>query len=535
MKRAIVFLSCVAVITLLWPMDLIAQEGELKREFKETLLVDLAKFNTVTKVTSGMKLEKPGDIYLADVKASPNLRHIALVVVTFGNKWSVVLDGEMQRKFDAFDMSSLKFSPDGERLFYAAVKDTATGIEEIYTVVDSKPYGPYNILATALFSPDSKHVAYFASLENKWFFFQDMVQDRSRSYDDIASNRYIKYSPDSSRVAFGVKIGEKKHMVVDGVVSPELDGNGKVLFSPDSRRLAYSGHVGEDFFLIIDGVISPAYKRISEPCFSPDSKRICYSVEREGKLFVLVNDQESKPYDGMSENKWFSPDSKRLAFAASRGKDTFMVIDNVERPVSGWASMTTFSPDSSRIAYMLMDKKKNSYFAVDEALYGPFIGSVPAIFFSPDSSKVAFGVMVKKNKGYVMLDGVAGKTYRWIGDLCFSPDSQHLVYGARDKKTWYVVLDGKEIATHKDAGSFIFSPDSNHLLYAAQDKKGKSSIFVDGAEGQKYDQIFKPPTPKEQMSRNIIFDGPDSFHYMAMKGSKIYLVEEKIISAVPDS
>ena len=64
----------------------------------------------------------------------------------------------------------------------------------------------------------------------------------------------------------------------------------------------------------------------------------------------------------------------------------------------------------------------------------------------------------------------------------------------------------------------LFSPDSQHVAYAAI-KGDKQFVVVDGKEGTRYDGLS---------GKGIIFDSPDTFHYLAAKGNSIYLVEERM-------
>ena len=50
----------------------------------------------------------------------------------------------------------------------------------------------------------------------------------------------------------------------------------------------------------------------------------------------------------------------------------------------------------------------------------------------------------------------------------------------------------------------------------------KWSVVVDGKEGKEYDMILS------QGDVWIIFDSPDTLHYIAQKDNNIYLVEERI-------
>ena len=529
MKKAVVFILCVAAIALVWSAGAPAQDTVLKREAKETLLVNLEEFNTAAVSPGGVVLRGPDEVMVVDIDVSPNLRHVALLVEGTGFQ-AVVLDSEMQETYDEMGTNSLKFSPDGERLIYSAVNDTDAGTEEWYTVVDGVPYGPYKTVFRVGFSPDSKHTTWFACTEDKNFLVKDMVEDRNRLYTALGK---IQYSPDGRRMAFATMIGEKMCIVIDGAIGPEFDKIGYLVFSADSRRVAYMVFQGGKGFFVIDGVKSPAYDRINDLVFSPDSKHVCYGMNSEGKWWVVTDGKEEKAYDDISLKKWYSPDSERIAYWAREGKKQFMVINGVEKPVPGIAGGTTFSPDSGRIAYLVQEKKKIQV-VVDDTLYGPYRGAIQVIF-SPDSSKVAFMAMVKKNKVHVVLDGANGKTYKSVRDMIFSPDSLHLAYGAIKRKDWFVVLDGEEQTSYKEVGSIMFSPAGKHLLYMAKDHKDKVFIVVDGVEGTRYDTIFKTPTPKGQMSQHAIFDTPDSFHYLAMKGNKIYLVEEKVKDIVPGS
>ncbi len=69
-----------------------------------------------------------------------------------------------------------------------------------------------------------------------------------------------------------------------------------------------------------------------------------------------------------------------------------------------------------------------------------------------------------------------------------------------------------------------FSPDSKHLVYVASRHDGANNlvqyVVVDGSEGKPYDNIFIP--------RTVLFDSPDTFHYLAARKKDIYLAEETI-------
>jgi hypothetical protein len=60
-----------------------------------------------------------------------------------------------------------------------------------------------------------------------------------KAYDGILKSS-LAFSPDSRRIAYGAKIGEKWTVVVDGVERGNFDGvaSGSVSFSSDSGQVA---------------------------------------------------------------------------------------------------------------------------------------------------------------------------------------------------------------------------------------------------------------------------------------------------------
>jgi WD40 repeat protein len=475
MRKKIFIVLLQGIFVIMWSTILCAQNN-LSREARETVLFDL---------------ESLREYKFSNLRVSPDLLHFAIPVSTPDKKMAVFLDGEMQGKFDGIALAFVEFSPDSRRLIYPAVINKPDGSQDKYVVVNGKTYGPYADLLRPVFSSNGRHIYYFAREGGKFYFYKDMVRDETRFYEALITKDNILCSPNGERTAFAALVDGKARVVVDNNLGPEFEDTGKIVFSPDS-------------------------------------KRTCYSHKRGDKWYIMMDGEEAGPYDEVSSDKWFSPDSQKRAFWARKGNKYFMVVNDSEKPIPGIAGMTVFSSDSKRIAYLVSDEMGKKYHVVvDDDLLGSYKGIVPPQF-SPDSTKFAFGVMVNKNKAFVITNGNEGKTYRWVGDLSFSPNSKHLVYSARDKKNWYVVLNGEEIATYKEVGSFTFSEDSSHLAYFAVYKDGGATIVVDGLEGRKYDIIFKKPSKKFEMSQNVVFDTPSSFHYLAIKDNKIILVKEEL-------
>jgi len=86
-------------------------------------------------------------------------------------------------------------------------------------------------------------------------------------------------------------------VVLDGVAGPEHDGltsSGVMTFSPDGTRLAYAVKVGEKEAVVLDGKLGPVYTTIEDMTggfldstthvvFSADSKRAAWTASPAGR------------------------------------------------------------------------------------------------------------------------------------------------------------------------------------------------------------------------------------------------------------
>jgi len=176
----------------------------------------------------------------------------------------------------------------------------------------------------------------------------------------------------------------------------------------------------------------------------------------------------------------FSPDSQHFAYEASQDGQTFIVVDGIEGPKhDGYIYGFTFSPDGERYAYQLG---------------------------TDDNS-------------FLVIDGELQEEEDVRRRPIFSPDSQHIAYQPYDSEMDIVMLDGELVEKYDTIKYVKFSPDGNHLLVFAQDDDTWDDyVVVDGLPGEKFDEILP----------QIIFETDDSFHYMAIKGDEVYLIEQTI-------
>jgi hypothetical protein len=440
---------------------------------------------------------------------SPDSTHLAYVATT-GNKWFVVVDGKAGKQYDDIGGYSLAFSPDSTHFGYAASRGN-----KWFVVLDGKEGKEYDFIAGGLvFSPDGRHLAYVASTGNKNFVVLDEKEGREE-YDGIGGYS-LAFSPDSTHFGYAASRGNKWFVVVDGKEGKEYDGIGGYSF-----YFSYKGSVVENKKEIKKDALAPrpiipSGKMSQRPTTLPI---IYVNFARMGNKWL---------YDALIKDALvFSPDGRHLAYVARTGnKKSFVVVDGKEGK-----GYDFIAPGS--------------------------------IVFSPDSTHPAYAGRAG-NKWLVVVDGKEGKEFDLIaGDsIVFSPDSTHLAYGAKIANKWFVVVDGKEEekpyddgmmtteAAHREEaseaakvragsrepfmyytvvngkGKPIFSPDSKHVAYAAR-TGDKEFVVVGGKKGNQYDgkQYDAIVTI---LGGRIVFDSPDSLHYLVQEGSSIYLVKETI-------
>lgn len=180
--------------------------------------------------------------------------------------------------------------------------------------------------------------------------------------------------------------------------------------------------------------------------------------------------------------------------------------------------------------------KGNDYFVVWKGTVGRHYDGISNIIFSSDSKDIAYIAQRKMptscDKYLVVLNDKELGEYDGVANLQFAQDN-HLVYVVQIGNKWAVVMDGKKGKQYDYIGSFQVGgkyrlisekwlpvPNSLQLVYEAQ-IGNKWTVVADGKEGKLYDEIIAVD--------GVTFSSdPSGFHYYARRGSKVFLVEEKI-------
>jgi len=315
---------------------------------------------------------------------------------------------------------------------------------------------------------------------------------------------------DNRSAAYPVRHGTKWSVWRDGTAGELYDSVHSLTFSPDGRHFAYCGRRGKEKWLWVDDQIRKV-RGISPGSilYSPDSAHMLFKGGRFppgtniAKVFVVLDGKAGPEFDALSvSNQVFSPDSQRLAYVGSRRAENPQ--GKVPRVAAGRAEVF-FLED-----FVVVDGKESP--AYDDT-------SKQTLVFSPDSQHVAYGAK-RSGKCFVVVDGVEEKaTYDAIVNwsVRFSPDSRRLAYAALRNNQWLIIADHREGRPYDglDGRGILFSPDSKQLVYTAL-KGSKVVLVVDGVEKAEFD--FIAPA-------SVRFS-PDGRHlaYTARRGGRAMLV-----------
>jgi hypothetical protein len=329
-----------------------------------------------------------------------------------------------------------------------------------------------------------------------------------KEYDGVGA---IAVSPDGRRCAYGARVGEAWHMVVDGV--EESRGHASIqapLFSPDGAHLAYQALDGERRYLVVDGVASGGTTtRYRGYGFSADGTRLAFITDADdrdrGKLVVSdLGFKDQTVIDASASGLRVSEDASAVAAIASSGGKQQVVSVRFERPgdvrrgapgdaVSG----LVFGPGGSGPAYVMQRAGERYVVLADreEPLAEGEPQGLPAV---ADDGR-SLGLLVASSGGVGLRrffgeSGPAGASYEEAEGLVAGADGTY-AFAARRADGWFVVVGGHEGPVFDRVVTPTFSPDGRYVVYRAR-KEGRRFVVVAGLDGKTvrqhpyYDQVF---------------------------------------------
>jgi Tol biopolymer transport system component len=472
---------------------------------------------------------QPGASYddIGGLAWSADSQHLAYAAKT-GEKWCMVLDGKEGAPYDGF----------GEAWDYVPQYFPKTKYVG-YKLGERDPSGMIWL------SADGKHLAYAAKIGP-----QSVVVADGREGDKYDVIGELQMSADGQHVAYLAKKGGRQVAVVDGKEGPAYDGVGPLVLSAKGRA-AYVAFDGGKYFVVADGKEGARYDFIGlgELQISADNQHVLYTALKDHrtirggalKTVAVVDGQEGPEYDGISSLKAEAGHISyvgRTVFARAADDIEYLVIDGKIGPPNDPVHVLLTSPDGKSVVSILKkDRKDTMIVNGKEDPTFDAISSEPSAkpVFSPDSRHFAYvgrtggpgedfhghPIMndLETGNSTVVLDGKVGPPYRYIENLIFSPDSQHLAYVVwKSGTSRAVVLDGKEGAEYGYVYPPVFSADGRHLAYLVWNN-GVSFMVLDGQKGPEYESFAG-----EKLSLH-----PDgSFTYLGVRDGVLYRVTQPL-------
>ncbi len=384
---------------------------------------------------------------------------------------------------------------------------------------------PYDSVCFPDFSHDGKTFFYCALNRSKWLWITG--KERITSVDSTSPIIYQNYGPDNkSRIAVFSK--ESKYLLNYRNNNSKLYDAieiGSIRFSNDGLKVAYRASTGKKQIAVFDGKEDQPFDQVGYPIISLDGNHLAYWAIDDKKSFAVIDNIRYGPYDEIRSIK-LSQDGKHYAYHAIIDRKHVVVKDNVVSEKYVFAHSLCLSQDGLRLGYGFQaatpDKSgfKECVF-VDGVKKGPFETIVEnSLKFSPNGKGFIFKAEIH-DAFFMVLNDKEGTHYSDVyqATAVFSPDNLRFAYVVENDTKRFVNINGVEGERYQDIYSINFSPDSRHIVYPAR-MANKDMVVVNGDNGKKYDEILG--------GYQVIFDSPNSFHYMARSGNKIFLVEETI-------
>jgi hypothetical protein len=315
--------------------------------------------------------------------------------------------------------------------------------------------------------------------------------------------------------------------VIDGKEQGKHDqiGAAGMIFSPDSRHVCYEAKDNDNWYLYADDKKEGPYDGIGKknPFYSIDSAHLAFLAMSDGQWFEVLDGKPGSKYDDIDINSaLFTAGSCKLAYIAKKSGKYFVVSGGAEQAKYDYVSTLVASENGKSLAYFAMEK--NKYFVVQDGREGEKYTNLTKDMLCINSAgdRVAFGVVDDSKKQAIVVDGHKSRMYEGLvaDSAKFSPDGQRFVCGVKNLNSYGVLLDGIEMGKFTLLMSApVFSPDSKTVAYCAKFSNG-SAVIVNGRPGKKYDGVIK--------NSSLVFDDNDTLHYMALSGSNVYLVKEKV-------
>ncbi|MEK6914785.1 MAG: hypothetical protein AABW83_03995 [Nanoarchaeota archaeon] len=319
-----------------------------KKSSNDYNLISRPTFNPNSKSIAYIALRDLDENNIKNSKcfAVVNKKEIAEFECTEENVFMMIFNNEG-------DAGLITFSPDG--------KSVAFSIGGLL-IIDGKQVNKYSKAFNLVFSPDSKHVAYYASSKEdpkKLFIVLDGKEIKKPDESNFGSGDLV-WNPDSKSFAYRIIRREGQSYKVS-IVLRYLNDNEKIgkeynriehiIFSPRGERMVYvavrleqsieqeGAYISE--LILVDGYtgneIDEGLNLDLLPVFSNDGKSIAYIVGHDKKSrvarksHIVINGEPGIDYDQIWTNPIFSQDGKSVGYGILKGNELWWIVDKVKK------------------------------------------------------------------------------------------------------------------------------------------------------------------------------------------------------------
>jgi len=333
---------------------------------------------------------------IAELHLSPDGQRQA-VVAKHGERWFVSVDDTAQGGYDAVFRDTVRFSPDGARLVYAARSGDC-----VHVVTDGQPGACFDGVASLRYGDGGDVVAYLGRRDSDVYAVVDDLE-----HGPWADILFLRVAARGARVVWAGRRGFDWEVVVDGAVRGRFDEITAVAVSETGSRVAWIARLGSEEHVYADGRRGHGYDLIvpSSLQFGGELEQVSY-VARDGALRVAI-------IDGA-------------------------VVARADR-----VSIPVFATEGSR--YALTERDSERWWVVsDSGKSGPWIDAGRPVF-SGDGSVMGFVA----RDGWGSLVSVQSRTHRFArvvdGTLVLGPSGRHwaVMAGGADGDRWHIALDGR--------------------------------------------------------------------------------------------
>jgi hypothetical protein len=411
----------------------------------------------------------PAATQIAYVAMSPDCSHLAMVS-KLGGKAELYIDGKATTAAD--EIPFVVYAPDSKAMACIAV--TGGRVSVVRDGVAGQPYDkvPHDSLR---FSPEGQHLYYAGLRGADWYAVLDGKEHAANSKQP----QQVVFSGDSRHLIYVIEDGDGKKVVIDGVAGDLQRDVIGLTVSRDGFHFAYAVE-GDSlkWTAVLDGrPIGGEFARIDHFCLSPDGKHVAYvgatTVEAfaEARQQVVVNGNAGPAYYGITAGPIYSPDSGHLAYGATR--------------VEG--------ADGLGIHHSPVFKKSEEFQVVDGAPTPYYFANVAKLLYSAGGVLVAeiqapppnnAGAPVRIYRDARQLDP-SGSSDGCYWNLTFDPDGKRLACAARHgaDNEYDIGMDGHKLGNPGTGlGPPLFTRDGKHLAYAVQLESSWRMVLDDATE-----------------------------------------------------